>query len=627
MSDTYFPEGAVFVMLLLILVINPLLKLLPNKKIYLDTRQLALIFGMLLMACTVPTQGLLRQFPLALANSTQKANANVQMAAIHQEMDLPPSLFPDEISPGKETPNSTNLLEELPEGETIPWGAWVGPLFSWGALFTALWMMMIGLGMIVFPQWKDNERLPFPILALEHELIGDITPERRIPGIFRDKLFWFGAGLVLFLYCLNGLNVFTENKVPEFPLGWNLNDAFSEEPWRHMSHRIKSVNKLYFMLIGIAYFMPNRISFSIWFTTLAYGVYEMLDKTYAPPYDNQMSAMHRHGASIAIGLMVLYTGRHYWAKVFRSMVNKVQDDVDSRNRKAGWFFVLGCLGVVVWLVWAGVGPLWAMALCFICFITSIVISRIVAETGLPFIRITAAQPTWLVGIMPASLITATTMFLSGFLMIFITLGSRISAAAMMPHAMGMDKDASPKEQSRLPFIMLGVLIIGLVIAGAVTLTIGYENYSSLDGRAPTATAWGARVMNGTENSILALSRDAHRPITGTKVGQVLFGGALALGLTFACLASAAWPLHPIGLLMAESFYADLGWASIMIGWVLKTLVLRYGGATTYKKLKNLFIGLILGELFSAVIWLSVPVILILLGNDPEQVKAFNLLPP
>ena len=56
MSDTYFPEGAVFVMLLLIMVVNPLLKLLPNKKIYLDTRQLALIFGMLLMACTVPTK-------------------------------------------------------------------------------------------------------------------------------------------------------------------------------------------------------------------------------------------------------------------------------------------------------------------------------------------------------------------------------------------------------------------------------------------------------------------------------------------------------------------------------------------------------------------------------------------
>jgi hypothetical protein len=325
--------------------------------------------------------------------------------------------------------------------------------------------------------------------------------------------------------------------------------------------------------------------------------------------------------------MVLYTGRHHWANVFRSMVKPLQKEEDGRNRKAGWFFALGFLGMAAWLIWVGVGPIWALALTFISFLAALVIARIVAETGLPFIRLTGMSPSWLVGMMPTGLITAVTIYLAGFLNMLFIISSRISPAAMMPHVMGMDQEASPKEQGRLPFLMLAVLVIGLVFAGAVTLKIGYENFASLDGRQPTATHFGARMLGGVENNVLAFRRDAHKPITGDDLAQTATGAVLALGLTFACLSSAAWPLHPIGLLMVDSFYAGLGWASVLVGWGLKILVLRYGGASTYRKLKNLFIGLILGELFAAVIWSLVPVILILLGDDPQQVKGIGFLPP
>lgn len=626
-SDSYFPEIAVFVMLVLILVVNPLLKLFSRKNLFIDRRQLALIFAMLLLACTIPSQGLLRGFPYSLAKTTQTSARSAQLAELHQEMDLPPSLFPDRIAYGEETPNATHMLERLPEGASIPWGDWIPPLLSWGALFVAAWMLMIGMGMIVYPQWRDNERLPFPILHLEQGLIGDITTEKRIPAIFKDKLFWCGAGLVLLIYGLRGLSALTDNAWPSFPLGWNLSDAFSEEPWRHLPWRVKNVGKLYFMLIGITYFMPNRVSFSIWFTTLAYGVFQMLTTTYAPPFDNSMVSNHRHGANLAIGLMVLYTGRHYWLKVARSMVRPVLNEEDGRNRRAGWLFALGWTGMMAWLMWVGITPLWALALVFICFLCCLVMARIVAETGLPFVRITAIQPSWLVGIFPAGMITAPLIYIAGFLTMIFTMGSRISPAAMMPHAMGMDTEGTPAQQRRLPSILIPLMIIGLLIAGATHLSFSYTNYASIDGRELTSDHWGTNRLIGTENQMLAWSRDAHQAVTPKAIGQVVTGGVMAVGLALACLSSAAWPLHPIGLLMVDGFYAQVGWASVFVGWCLKMLVLRYGGAGVYKKLRNLFIGLILGELFAAVMWTSIPVILILLGADPAQIGRTGILPP
>ncbi|MCC5843163.1 MAG: hypothetical protein JJU05_02810 [Verrucomicrobia bacterium] len=614
------------VMLFLILGLNPLLKVISKSRLFLDRRQLALIFAMLLLACTIPTQGLLRMLPYTLAQTTQDGARNHQLAQIHQDMALPPSLFPDRIVHGEDTPAATYFLENLPEGEPTPWGAWIPPLLSWGALLVPVWMLMIGLGMIVYPQWRDNERLPFPILALEQSLIGDITREKRIPAIFKDKLFWFGAGTVLILYSFRGLNALTEGGWPGFPLGWDLQSALSEEPWRNLPGYIKRTNKLFFMLIGMVYFMPNRVSFSIWFTVLAYGVFQMFASTYAPPFDSGMIGQHRNGATLVFGLMVLYTGRHYWAKVGRSMVRPVTNGEESRNRRAGWLFVLGWAGMMAWLMWVGISPVWAFALVFLGFLICLVISRVVAETGLPFVRIAALSPSWLVGLFPAGMITAPLIYIAGFLNLIFVTASRISPAALMPHAMGMDPEATPAQQRRLPSLLLPLMILGLVVAGAVHLGFSYQNYASLDGGTLTGNHFGSRQMNGPQNQLLSWSRGAHNAVDASTAGQIVFGGALALGLAVACLSSPAWPLHPVGLLMVGTFYGNTGWTSIFIGWVLKMIILRYGGAGTYKKLRNLFIGLILGELLSALIWIIIPVFLILTGADPSQVGRTGILP-
>ena len=73
-----------------------------------------------------------------------------------------------------------------------------------------------------------------------------------------------------------------------------------------------------------------------------------------------------------------------------------------------------------------------------------------------------------------------------------------------------------------------------------------------------------------------------------------------------------WMPHPIGLVMLVNPIMGAYWFSIMLGWLCKMVVTRYGNKDTYLRVRPVFIGLIAGELLMIVIgmlvayWLEVP---------------------
>ena len=62
-------------------------------------------------------------------------------------------------------------------------------------------------------------------------------------------------------------------------------------------------------------------------------------------------------------------------------------------------------------------------------------------------------------------------------------------------------------------------------------------------------------------------------------------------------------IHPIGFLSASVYAMNMMWFSIFIGWVFKSLISRYGGMKGYLGFMPLFLGLILGDVVNAVIWI------------------------
>ena len=47
------------------------------------------------------------------------------------------------------------------------------------------------------------------------------------------------------------------------------------------------------------------------------------------------------------------------------------------------------------------------------------------------------------------------------------------------------------------------------------------------------------------------------------------------------------------------------WWSYLIGWALKSLVMRYGSRDAYRRARPFFLGLILGEYTTALAWVVV----------------------
>jgi hypothetical protein len=328
---------------------------------------------------------------------------------------------------------------------------------------------------------------------------------------------------------------------------------------------------------------------------------------------------------LAVALTVLFLSRQQWVRVGKAMIGRGRTDADRFLRAAGWMLTAGCAGMYVWLLWARVPPAWAAVFVLIGFMVSLLVARIVAETGMPFVRITGLNPHYFMGMLPAGWMTAAVIYMAGFISIVFQLGSRVSATVMACHAAGLDKQATPRQRLRIGYLMIAVLVIGLVVCGAIHLHMSYRHSGTLAGSSPLC-AWGSGRMEGPQNMIKAWARDSWTGAGYNRVGHFCFGVGLASVLQWACLAIPKWPLHPIGLLLVGHFYGQTAWASVLIGWSAKMLLLRFGGATAYRRCRPLFMGLVLGEIFAAITWTLVPVILILLGHDPADVGHIPLLP-
>jgi hypothetical protein len=75
----------------------------------------------------------------------------------------------------------------------------------------------------------------------------------------------------------------------------------------------------------------------------------------------------------------------------------------------------------------------------------------------------------------------------------------------------------------------------------------------------------------------------------------LFGAGFTLLLSALRARFVWWPFHPAGYLVAGSFGLFRLWLPIFLSWLMKVLILRYGGLGAYRKALPFFLGLILGE--------------------------------
>ncbi|MFP4380091.1 MAG: DUF6785 family protein [Candidatus Sumerlaeia bacterium] len=619
-SDSYLPFGAFFVLLLLILIVNPLLRLLAPR-ISLTGRQLSLILGILLMASVIPANGLMRYLPYQLVEAVLQVQKDSRLAEAYEHMDLPTHLFPAPMGFGVDAPTATYFRAELPLGESIPWADWVGPLLSWGSLLALIWLMMFGLSLIVLPQWRNNERLAFPLITIQEALIEEPEQGRLMPPLLRQKSFWGGVIGVFVIYLLFGGNVYFPESVPAIPLKYNISNIFTEDPLRHLPSYLKSF-RVYFMFLGVAFFAPTRITFSVWFFAVAYGLYQVYGMAYDPPYNKWSVLHHQMGAMVALAIAIVWLGRAHWKHVFGLLGRKSSNAEDRRDREAGWMFILGGVGILCWLWLYGGLPLgWALFLVVFVFMAGILIARVVAETGMPFVDLGTQSSLPLIKLVPLSWVTPVVVFFSTVIAMLMAKGSRVAPSAMATHALGFEKNSKPGRQTRLAMLFLSIMLLGFLVSGAAHLLAAYNFSASLDGVMNPINKYGPYEFNGMNNNLKNWTS------TGEVKGEsknwkqhTVAGFVMGGGLMYLCMTMPRWPIHPIGIIIMRTYTFQTAWFSIFLGWLIKTLILRYGGARVFRKAQPIFVGLVVGEIMAGLFWSIVPGILAALGKSYHAVE-------
>ncbi len=620
-SDSFLPVAALFLLMVVVLIINPIFrKVIPS--VALNSTNLAFMLGILLMASVPISSGFLRIVPYAIAQGSERISNERRIAEAFPTDVIPKSLFPDPMEYGSRAEVSRGFLVELSSGQPIPWSQWIGPALSWGAFFIFMAVTCLGLALIVYPQWRRNERLAFPLLSLQKSLIENPDPGKLYSPLFRTKGFWIAAVSVFVIYFTRGIHVYDPNAFPAIPLSWGVGEFFTSEPYRFLPDYIKE-GRIYFIFLGVAYLMVNRISFSIWFFAIAYGIFLMVGQAYTAPFYTEVVNHHRTGAMVSFTIAILWLGRAHWLQVVKACLGMTSGEEALRDRTAGYMFVIGLIGLGIWMIWVGIQFHWMLMYLLFILMYTLLLSRIVAETGLALLGFEPHHLESIMKLFPVTAFNASSAFIGAAIASIVGYGSRMNLTTMSIHAFGLDENESPRKQTGLVFVFLVVLALGVGIGGAVHLSNSYRNSSTLNGLEQPINTFGVNAFDAPWSMLEQHDAEAWNRPAFNVYPHLAFGAALAAGLQIACLFFPRFPLHPVGLIIVGTWYMQQLWVSVFLGWLLKFFIVRYGGARLYSTARPVFLGLIMGEIFSAAFWFFVPFYFVNVG---ESYAVVDVLP-
>ena len=159
------------------------------------------------------------------------------------------------------------------------------------------------------------------------------------------------------------------------------------------------------------------------------------------------------------------------------------------------------------------------------------------------------------------------------------------------------------------------LLVGYVVAGASMLYSEYSFRSTLDTTELTplnehATVEASRGWVIDPTLAFAPPRDGYASPSYNREGHFLFGAIVTAVCGFLRMRFVNWPLHTAGFLVANTGPMPLAWFSVFLGWLPKAVLVKWGGSRLYIAARPVFLGLILGEVAIAALWLVVGLILV-----------------
>ena len=381
LTTNYFPLGLAGLFIFVVVMFNPLLKVLKRGG-GLTSDELGVVYIMLLAAVSVPTYGVTGYVISVSASPFYFATTeNGWGEFVHGYVPL-------WVVPGSGHEVAW-FFEGLPPGAEIPWGVWMMPLFWWGSMIMATLTLCTCLIAVFRKQWVDKERLNFPLVDVPLIMMSGAEDLRFLPEFMRNPLFWIGFGIAAGKIAWNVPGYFFEGwpRIPAIKLS-----IPSGQVWPGIS------TNLSLPLVGITYFVNVDVIFSVWFFNL-FNIVEvaLFNRTgftigTGEIYSVSPAALawQGFGAFIAIVIGGIWVAREHLRGVWRTALGKdggvTDHDEIMRYRFALMGIGCGVLYILFWLTQIGIHPGVAFLLLFAVVTLYLGLTRIVIEGGLVFVR-------------------------------------------------------------------------------------------------------------------------------------------------------------------------------------------------------------------------------------------------
>jgi hypothetical protein len=626
MIGNYFPPALALLLAALLLGNAALHRFTANQA--LTREELGIIVMMILVSCSIPTTGLFRTFLPSLTAPFYFGAENPQFWNSFLQANLPTWLFPvQDYADARGSDVIRNFYGKILAGESVPYEAWVRPLAMWGIFLAALLGSFICIAWITRVQWSENERLPFPLVQLQAMLIEPPTRGQAFNQLFRHPGFWIVIVAVVLFHSANALSKYDDRvpSIPTMPEVFNFRSVFSDEPWRHLPNALVQ-SPFFFSVVGIAFFMRTRVVLSMW---LIYVVSQLTigwgNATNSLTVSAEALQSQHVGACIAYTAGMLFVGRAFYTRVLLGSLGS-RREVDASCVWAMRILIACVVLMFAWNLYIGIGWLMASLIVGLTMMAHLTTARIVAETGLPMVR-TQADLRDVASTMPAGLFSTRDVVHGGIISMSSTPSARESAMVFAQHGVQLNAQtgALDKRPRTIAALIVWTLAISFVTASVSSLWCYYnydapitplKNFTMVN--QDIALGHGReRVMNLTNDHADGSFRD--RPYS--VLGHMAIGGGIVVALQTLTLTVNSWPLLPVGYLMAGTVYMNSLWFSLLIGWLLKSVLVGVGGSRVLRVAQPLFVGLIIGEIFAAAIWMVVNLILALNGYNyfPVQI--------
>lgn len=466
--------------------------------------------------------------------------------------------------------------------------AWAGPAFWWATFVGALMWVCLCLNSLVRRRWADEEKLPFPFVSVPVQLT-----EPRF-GLLRNRLFWLGVALCLLLQIWNTLSSYLPS-LPGVPLYFRFHQhVANRHPWDKIPFPVATLSP---GLMGLIYLIPLEMTFSLFFFAVLWNVQYVgsawlgwtTQRLGGFPYGQEQSV----GGFLALVAAFLWMDRRYFARILRRALG-LGPPLPGEGEEAFSYrgTVLGALAGLVYLWWflsaAGMSAWVVPIFSLLYFAFALGISRLRAQVGPPNHS--------LAGMMPdrALIAAAGSRGLgAGTLGVFALLGPYLGQQANNPTPLQLEAlqmaEQGRMERRRIAVAMALAAPLAVLCYFWVSIHYGYQ-LGMGTGNVNREVLTSARYI------VMDLDQWVRYPVgpSGPRLTAMGVGFALVLALLHLKLRFFWWPLHPAAFPICLDWVTQESMIPLFVVWLVKLLLLSYGGLRAHRAALPFFLGLITG---------------------------------